>query len=279
MFLRQFEVSFSNEVLTAKALIFDSISFRRSPCITELKLPILMQQFDVFNHDKQPYPTGCSKVEALWRTFMGNIAIAKGVRYQWYPAPPTFEEHFRNLMAREYVSALGLPPYHAGHEKYVRDLQQQSKFFSIERFFPEEWRANVSIPVLINRRPFLALLYSYLEKGDDQLYLKQVMGRDTIGEGKEGRQFFVTEKGFMGLGPVCPPADMDENTNVSLPTGSSVEKGDVVALLGGSDKVWILRRDGKGAYTIVGDSYVYGLSDGYCFDVRSPPEMETIQIK
>lgn len=50
-------------------------------------------------------------------------------------------------------------------------------------------------------------------------------------------------------------------------------------VLAGSDKVWILRTDWAGAYTVVGQAYVYGLSEGTCFNPNDLPEMQTLRIR
>jgi hypothetical protein len=59
-----------------------------------------------------------------------------------------------------------------------------------------------------------------------------------------GRCFFVTEKGHMGLGP------------------PEVQKGDLVAVLLGGSVPFILRGEEQGCFTLLGESYVYGLMKG-----------------
>jgi hypothetical protein len=86
----------------------------------------------------------------------------------------------------------------------------------------------------------------------------------------------------MGLGPPCPAPEILSQTpagHVSLPEGSGVKVRDVVAVLAGCDKVWILRTDGRGGNTIVGQAYVYGLPEGMCFDPEQLPRMTTLKIR
>lgn len=58
------------------------------------------------------------------------------------------------------------------------------------------------------------------------------------------RQFLITEQGSLGLGPM------------------TVEVGDLVCILLGSNLPFILRKQGNGEYHLVGESYARGLMDG-----------------
>jgi hypothetical protein len=58
-----------------------------------------------------------------------------------------------------------------------------------------------------------------------------------------GRSFFITQKGRMGLGPI------------------EMTDGDVVAILLGSSVPFILREQGT-QFTLVGECYVHGVMKG-----------------
>ena len=60
----------------------------------------------------------------------------------------------------------------------------------------------------------------------------------------EGRKFFVTQRGFMGLG------------------NQAAEVGDLVVVLAGGVTPFVLRRDGVDLYRLVGEAYVHGLMEG-----------------
>ena len=59
-----------------------------------------------------------------------------------------------------------------------------------------------------------------------------------------GKQPFRTSKGYIGLGPIAS------------------QKGDIIALLAGAQVPFVLRPDGSGAFSLVGEAYVHGIMDG-----------------
>lgn len=59
-----------------------------------------------------------------------------------------------------------------------------------------------------------------------------------------GRKYFVTERGYLGLGP--------QNT----------KRGDLVAVIFGLQVPFVLRHRGDGKWRIVGETYVHGVMDG-----------------
>ena len=64
----------------------------------------------------------------------------------------------------------------------------------------------------------------------------------------KGRKIFVTQKGFLGLGP------------------AEVEPGDVVCILFGGNLPYVIRRRPQDEYTFLGPSYVHGIMDGEAYD-------------
>ena len=69
------------------------------------------------------------------------------------------------------------------------------------------------------------------------------MVQEHISTSTKGRTLFQTEKGYIGL---------------STP---GVKVGDIVSVLFGCKTPVILREEGS-EYTLVGDSFIYGLMDG-----------------
>ena len=84
------------------------------------------------------------------------------------------------------------------------------------------------------------------------------------------RTILVSTAVAVGFEPIFRALFGDEEA-VTLPEGSAVALGDVITVLVGSDKIWILRKHGKGPYTVVVQAYVYGLSEGMRFDSNDLP--------
>jgi hypothetical protein len=245
----------------------------------------MMQHFRFFSIDRDRYPTGCSKLDAFWRCLIENTIFdfdTPGKREITTPAPSSYYAHFMKFMSQAFLRNFGLPFQLTGQEPDLRDLRQDGAYFTLDEMFPEDVQNNISILALIERQPFIKLLYASLWEGDGSLWRHQTHSRDWLNDVDVGRQFFLTRQGFMGVGPPCPAPFQAAETpvgSVSLPEGSGIRERDVVAVLAGSDKSWILRNDGKGGYTIVGQAYVYGLSEGICFDAYDLPRMETLEIR
>ncbi|KAL1607978.1 Folylpolyglutamate synthetase [Paraconiothyrium brasiliense] len=75
----------------------------------------------------------------------------------------------------------------------------------------------------------------------------------------KGRRFFVTQTGYLGLGP------------------DSVEAGDEVYIISGASIPFVLRpTGGSRSYKIIGETYVHGIMDGEFMQKR--PEMTTVDL-
>jgi hypothetical protein len=72
------------------------------------------------------------------------------------------------------------------------------------------------------------------------------------------RKLFVTEKGYLGLGP------------------AAVLTGDIIAVILGLDTPLVLRRSGVDGYQIVGEAYVHGIMDGET--MKGSPSTERFNI-
>ncbi|KAF1809644.1 HET-domain-containing protein [Eremomyces bilateralis CBS 781.70] len=73
-----------------------------------------------------------------------------------------------------------------------------------------------------------------------------------------GRRMFYTKKGFMSLGPaIC-------------------EVGDRVCLFLGGQLLYIIRPNGDGTHSFVGEAYVHGLMDGEAMDRERFPVMKEV---
>ncbi|KAF5660675.1 heterokaryon incompatibility protein [Fusarium heterosporum] len=80
---------------------------------------------------------------------------------------------------------------------------------------------------------------------DDPFYLERETA-NTI-QKVRGRRLFVTENGLIGTAPAC------------------TQIGDSISLLLGTYAPVVLRPTTAGTFQVVGECYVYGLSDGVCF--------------
>ncbi|RFU78969.1 hypothetical protein TARUN_3273 [Trichoderma arundinaceum] len=111
-------------------------------------------------------------------------------------------------------------------------------------------KSEVDIDTLPVDREFLHKAYSQLDE-----HIKQrpsLVPQDTLPAGIEkyalGRRFFITKKGYFGLGP------------------QKSEPGDRIVVLFGSGVPFVLRKcttvAGKGAWRIVGECYVHGIMQG-----------------
>ena len=69
------------------------------------------------------------------------------------------------------------------------------------------------------------------------------------------RSFFVTEKGYMGLGPIelCP--------------------GDITCILYGGIIPYVLRPLGDGYYRLLGEAYVHGMMEGQVLELRDEDKL------
>ncbi|PWW76860.1 HET-domain-containing protein [Tuber magnatum] len=97
--------------------------------------------------------------------------------------------------------------------------------------------------------------------------------REELSRNLHGRSFFMTARGFMGLGPKARRA---------------VLVGDRICILGGGYTPLILREGsdfefkGSGGkwYTLVGESYVHGIMDGeYLRSKIAPEKIERVEIR
>lgn len=276
----QFKISFDKgrDVLTTNGLIIDTVTYHSLPCTQMIKHIIAMEAFQSFCLDQRPYPTGDSRIDAVWRTLLTNrISTGPSIR-SWEEVPAEFGSHFVANMTGNFRYHLGLPDRLTGSEPGINTLADTGNW-SLRRMYPEDVEANISILALMARRPFIRYLFEKANVGDSQKWEDEFSKRDYIAYGDEGRQFVATERGFTGLGPRCPPLQYVGNEFMLQP-GSYVVAGDVVAVLAGSDKVWYLRRDSNGqAYRIVGHGYVYGVMEGRFFPADKTPSMQAIDLR
>ena len=108
-------------------------------------------------------------------------------------------------------------------------------------------------------------------KSDDEVdEIKKI--NETVQSATTDRRFFITEQGYMGLGP------------------KEMKPGDEIAVLVGGHTPFVLRRAGekvigsavgiKQCYTLVGDCYVHGLMDGEAFaDIDNIEQVEKMYLE
>ncbi|KAK0099387.1 hypothetical protein ONS95_003539 [Cadophora gregata] len=285
MFSPQFSVSFSRNILSVRAHVVDTVVVARPPFTFGLKPVLMMQHFKEFAYriidQREPiYPTGCTKLEAFWRTLIANLKlnVVEGTCTTDLGLGSSYGKHFMKYNAREFISNWGLPYQLTGQERDLWELRLERAPFPLDEMFPEDVYNNISILALMAKHSFVRWMYECLGEGDENEWAPQVLKRNWLCDGDYGRQFFFTEKGWMGIGHTCRVQKVGGG-NIGIAEGSGVKEGDVVAILAGSEKVWVLRLDMDGNYIIVGQAYVHGVSDGTGFDDKRLPEMEFINIK
>jgi hypothetical protein len=276
----QFRASFNrgNDALTVRGLIIDTVSAVTVSCTSLLKHVVLMQIFAKFCLDPEPYPTGGTRLGAAWRTFLTNYVHNNFSFNDIAEAPAVFGNHFIAHMTMEFRCNLGLPNKLTGSMPDIKTINKKS-IYNLREMYPEDVEANISIPALMAKRPFIKYLYDHAGAGDGRVWDAEFRTREYIAHGDEGRQFIFTKKGYMGLGPPCPSL-WDVVDELVLRRESCVWTGDVVAIFAGSHKIWYLRRDrDHGPYRIIGHGYVYGVMEARWFDVENPPVMEDIELE
>jgi len=275
-FADQFRVSFHGNVLRAKGTIIDTVKAATLPCTSMIRHLITMEAFQNFCLDIEPYPTGGTRLDAVWRTFLTNYIPTGPTTGEIKKAPATFGGHYIANMAGNFRYQLGLPDQLTGDMPDIDKLYERGNW-TLRRMYPDDVAANISILALMAKHPFVRYLYDHKGDGDSEAWEADFKRMEHVAYGDEGRQFVVTDKGFMGLGPRCPPLGYEGDQFV-LRKGGYIWKGDSVAVLAGSDKVWWLRRDGNaGGHRILGHGYMYGVTEGRWFDGRVPV-MEDIDI-
>jgi len=150
-----------------------------------------------------------SKYEALWRTLIADTADFK-------PASPQFQQHFDAIVDSLRLRARGVFWDRSRvHEETKMDLVSQLRLLN-----------DVEAEHLCQR----------IDEQDSRPYFRELV--NTI----EGRVFFATVKGFIGIG------------------SPGAEPGDQIAILKGGWSPFILREHGM-YFEMQGDAYVHGLKD------------------
>jgi hypothetical protein len=98
---------------------------------------------------------------------------------------------------------------------------------------------------LLYRMGFLRATMSRreLQQRSDDLRLVAMFWRPMVSR-SSGRRYFVSHRGYLGVGP------------------STTSPGDVIAIILGLDTPFVLRAIGENRYQIVGEAYVHGIMDG-----------------
>jgi len=273
---------FSGTTMSHLALKFDMVTSLNAP-LTPPTIPILlMELFWIHCLGTTRHPTGCTNLEAIQRTFVfrGSSETYGTEELDYSLAETTTFDDFANFAAVNLLGNFGLPQKLTGKEPHLKDIAANPLHGSLAHVFPDDVKADISILALRAKHPRLEYLYACLEKGDGPKFARQVKVNKLVCEEDAGRQLFTTQKGYVGLGPPAPHGEIIDG-ELFMKKGAGVRTYDVVAILAGSASVFILRPEegGQGRrYRIVGDAYIYGVSDGLCFEGKEAPDMETIHI-
>jgi len=225
-------INFNAEMMLVDGYQIDSISCVSAPLTSEDPLPDIQMIMTFLSKDEDPaqLPTGDiltsrdleevvqrlkqktyrgseNKYEALWRTLIANTAL-------FTTAQPSFERHFRAVIDSLRLRARGI------FWECTR-VCDETRMDSRSRF---RLLCDVEAQRLCQR----------IKEQDAGPYYRELV--NTI----QGRVFFLTRKGHIGLG------------------SPGILAGDSVCILKGGWTPFILRQC-KGVFRMVGDSYVHGI--------------------
>ncbi|KAM0342381.1 hypothetical protein ACHAPU_009568 [Fusarium lateritium] len=111
-----------------------------------------------------------------------------------------------------------------------------------------------------------------VDSRDDPFYLERETA-NTI-QKVRGRRMFVTENGLIGTAPSC--TQIGESLSSLKQDELTVLVGDSICLILGTYAPIILRPTPAGTFQVVGECYVYGLSDAVCFLGPMPRDWKAI---
>lgn len=207
------------------------------------------------------HPTGISRVQAFFRTM-----IADDTRYGY--GNPDFaheeeREKFFNL-AKGFMSYSGMisakiyegspvltEKFQKWEEKVRRNSRYAARLQCFLRLIPDEPVTKTDRELL---EPFLQSINAYGELNwpydtepltyDEELkFASRYVAHASEATGKKG--FFISDKGYMGLGPAL------------------IENGDKICIIFGCPHPLLLRTRNMGkTFSLVGEAYVYGMMRG-----------------
>ena len=265
-----FEVSDDMKVLRAKGIIFDVIT-SITPYYSR-KSAIPGHLLNVALSEKSAYPTGIPRLQAFFRTIIADDFDEKLVRTQ--PPHTRGQVEFFDLAAG-FLWCLGDYAVRENETNSNRRQLDDQRIDHILKMNDYVWYFGLwsgHFPDSLTKEAMLAPFlgdpdseYPALQWPEDNDLRR---GRNCSSEFMErsihsciSRTFFLTEKGYMGLGP------------------RRAKKGDILCVLPGCNVPLLLRRIDN-HYVLVGYGYVLGLMMGELFkESRSEtPEMEEIII-
>jgi hypothetical protein len=245
--------------LVPQTALISSPDFVHSSQRWQASVYSLIRDFSV-SETEQIYPfTGESIFDAYWRTLCFNRS---SIDNSTPPASATSYLAWKRLLEMQVIR-------HAAEESYRRSNKLHKTWFSIAatlsvsaltyrfrrskfllvaipfclppmiQYFNRTWNQGLGI--------LLTSLHNLYMQSSAQIQIEQRDFEGSHSQWCQGRQFFVTEKGFVGW---CPVA---------------ARVGDVLGLFAGCRIPYVLRRGSGGKemrWKIVGDAYVHGIMDG-----------------
>ena len=192
----------------------------------------------------EDYMNGQTKVEALWRTLIGDLqsrdVTNSGFQAQ-HPAPHSLGKSFQKWVL--FNTAGGLSEIHKLSE-------DPTAVWKAMRTTLDKLSKNTS-DLFPCADDIFRVVAEILDQGSvdkDQL-MAALPYRDSLYDNRYMR-FFTTTKGLMGMGP------------------QSLEIGDSIWLFPGAEVIFVLReRHGTKRFEFLGDAYVHGLMHGEALDI------------
>jgi hypothetical protein len=159
----------------------------------------------------ETYVNGETNYDAMWRTFIGNFGGATN------PAHVDYRKHFTTLL-RFLLDGEGVDTGDSSGDR----------------------KEDVGVPMSKGLEQLMRDLTAEHHERDGNGDLYSVAFHYIAGL----RRFFVTHKGYMGLGP------------------RSMQPGDEVFIFSGADVPFVLRKSVLEEHRLVGEAYVHGIMDG-----------------
>lgn len=290
-------------VLSMRGIIVDTVVYTTidiSPATVER---ILLNVYAEAYRSPNPYKTGESCVDALWRTLIADMTLDTRKK-----APIEYRQSFVTWICRVRLEEMGLSAEVIHHNPPLRSLLTAHP--KLAEMFPHHVKGGADVHTLVGSVPILHKMYNSASR-EDETYRVTALERlyvlqkdDTSGQcgtkkflvydsqastpedsslsgasdnsassQDEGRienrstlcsrAFFITKNGYYGLGPLGRPGAVESDTVVVPARAYSP---------------YVLRPIRDGRYVLVGGAYVHGISDISCLNKNDLPEIPIFNL-
>jgi len=239
--LPPFEVPTSNsQKLPVKGILFDvieEVATTYSGVIDQHDIRSLLVLLSKYPGDK--YPTGCTPVEAFWRTIIKDT-------FRQVPANGEARDAVRNLIAGHVGD---LEDASNGLFENVNTDELSSLFDETKSTIEEirnKYKDDTVIPDLEAINDIIEKVGSLDPESDEKKKLERDFDdmSESFRVAYSCRRLFRTKKNYLGI------------------AAESLEKGDAVWILAGAAVPMVLRPAKGGEWKLVGEAYVHGIMNG-----------------